>query len=253
MPGVTGNALEILTITAFATSVLSAVVGMAGGMTLLGVMLLFLDPLAAIPLHAVVQLVSNGSRTFYQREHVDWRIARSFVLPLLPAGALGLLLARRLPPDTTRIAIAGLVLVATWRPHWLALGAKRTSPSPARRFFGLGSVIGFLNVNVGATGVLMAPFFLGLGLTRQALIGSQAVCQMAGHLAKILLFGAAGFAYREHAVLLVSLCASSLAGARVGTWLLDRVSEDQFTWLYKAVLTLLAAQLLFESAGALRT
>jgi uncharacterized membrane protein YfcA len=247
-----GSALEILTATAFATSVLSAVVGMAGGMTLLGVMLLFLDPLAAIPLHAVVQLVSNGSRTFYQRRHVDWRIAGSFVLPLLPAGALGLGVAKRLSPDATRLAIALLVLAATWRPAWLSLAHPGARTTLGRRFFGLGSVIGFLNVNVGATGVLISPFFLGLGLERQALIGSQAVCQMAGHLAKILLFGAAGFAFREHATLLGALCVASLAGARVGTWLLDRVSEEQFTWLYKGVLTLLACQLLYESASGIR-
>jgi len=247
-----GGAIAILTATAFATSALSAVVGMAGGMTLLGVLLLFLDPLAAIPLHAVVQLFSNGSRTFYQREHVDWRIAGSFVLPLLPAGALGLLLAKRLPPEATRLAIAVLVLLATWRPAWLSLARVGRETTLERRFFGLGSVIGFLNVNVGATGVLMSPFFLGLGLGRQALIGSQAVCQMAGHVAKILLFGAAGFAFRTHAPLLACLCAASLAGARVGTWLLDHVSEEQFTRLYKAVLTLLALQLVVETANGLR-
>lgn len=248
----TDSSIAILTATAFATSVLSAVVGMAGGMTLLGVMLLFLDPLAAIPLHAVVQLVSNGSRTFYQRRYVDWSIAGSFVLPLLPAGALGLLLAKRLPPDASRIAIALLVLLATWRPGWLSLGSAGKTSSRRPRFFALGSAIGFLNVNVGATGVLMSPFFLGLGLGRQALIGSQAVCQMAGHLAKILLFGAAGFAFREHALLLGYLCAASLVGARAGTFLLERVSEEQFIWLYRTVLTLLALQLLLESAGSLR-
>ena len=247
----TETGLAVLTATAFATSVLSAVVGMAGGMTLLGVMLLFLDPLAAIPLHAVVQLVSNGSRTFYQRRHVDWSIAASFVLPLLPAGALGLALAKRLPPDATRVAIALLVLVATWRPAWRALGGAGGRLSRRPRFLALGSAIGFLNVNVGATGVLMSPFFLGLGLGRQALIGSQAVCQMAGHLAKIVLFGAAGFAFREHALLLACLCAASLAGARAGTALLEHVTDEQFAWLYRGVLTLLALQLLAESAGHL--
>ena len=210
-------------------------------------MLLFLDPMAAIPLHAVVQLVSNGSRTFYQREHVDWRIAGSFVLPLLPAGALGLVLARDLPPDALRLAIAVLVLVATWRPGWLALAPKPDPAHVGRRFLSLGAAIGFLNVTVGATGVLAGPFFLGLGLSRQALIGSQAVCQMAGHLAKILLFGAAGFAFQEHAGLLAGLCAASLVGASVGTAVLEKVSERRFGWLYRGVLTLLALQLLLET------
>ena len=57
---------------AFATSILSAVVGMAGGITLLAVMLLFLEPLAAIPLHGVIQLVSNSSRAWPR-----WYIARA--------------------------------------------------------------------------------------------------------------------------------------------------------------------------------
>ena len=50
--------------------------GLAGGMTLLGVMLLFYDPLVAIPLHGAIQLVSNGSRAWIQREHVERGIVR---------------------------------------------------------------------------------------------------------------------------------------------------------------------------------
>ena len=59
-----------LTFVGFATSILSAVVGMAGGITLLSVMLLFYDPLVAIPLHGVVQLISNSSRAVIQRRHL---------------------------------------------------------------------------------------------------------------------------------------------------------------------------------------
>ena len=55
--------ISILAGAALATSMLSAIVGMAGGIILLSVMLLFLDPLVAIPLHGVIQLISNGSRT----------------------------------------------------------------------------------------------------------------------------------------------------------------------------------------------
>ena len=50
--------VSILTGVALAASMLSAVVGMAGGIVLLSVMLLFLDPLVAIPLHAVVHAAS---------------------------------------------------------------------------------------------------------------------------------------------------------------------------------------------------
>ena len=82
--------VALLTLVAFLTSVLSAIVGMAGGIVLLSVMLLFLEPLIAIPLHAVVQLISNSSRTFVQRAHVDWSIVWRYGLPLLPTGIFGL-------------------------------------------------------------------------------------------------------------------------------------------------------------------
>jgi len=59
----------LLCAAAFATAVLSAVVGMAGGITLLAAMLLWLPPLVVIPLHGVIQLASNGSRTWFQRRH----------------------------------------------------------------------------------------------------------------------------------------------------------------------------------------
>jgi uncharacterized membrane protein YfcA len=74
---VEAQTLAILCVVALLTAVLSAVVGMAGGITLLSVMLLFMEPLTAIPVHGVVQLVSNGSRSIIQREHIDrgilWR------------------------------------------------------------------------------------------------------------------------------------------------------------------------------------
>jgi uncharacterized membrane protein YfcA len=48
----------VLLSAAFATSMLSAIIGMAGGITLLSIMLLFFDPIAAVPLHGVIQAPS---------------------------------------------------------------------------------------------------------------------------------------------------------------------------------------------------
>ena len=105
---------------------------MAGGITLLAVMLLFLEPLVAIPLHGVVQLVSNSSRTWLHREHVDWSIVRRYALPLLPLGFVGLAITQRIPPDAAKAAIGAFVLVATWRPGWLLLGTKPGDQRPAQ-------------------------------------------------------------------------------------------------------------------------
>jgi len=238
-----GAELAILCVAAFATSALSAVVGMAGGITLLAVMLLFVEPLVAIPLHGVVQLLSNGSRTWIQRRHVRGSILWRYGLLLLPMGFVGLAIARLLAPELARALIGVFVLVATWRPRWMWLGSRPERSNPGRRFLLLGGVVGVLNMTIGATGPLIAPFFLNLGLTRQALVGTKAACQTLGHLAKIAVFGVAGFAFMPYAAPLALLGVSVIAGTWAGSRLLDRVSETVFVRLYQTVLTLIALRL----------
>ena len=236
------SVVALLGVAAFLTAILSAVVGMAGGMTLLAIMLVFLPPLAAIPLHGAIQLASNFSRTVIQREHARYDLLWRYGWPLLPMGALGLFVANEMPERALEAAIGAFVLVATWRPGWLALGAKLGAGENVR-FTALGFAAGFLNVTIGATGPLVAPFFLNLGLSRQAVIGTQAGVQALGHLAKLVLYAGFGFAFREHATLLALCAACASAGTWVGSRVLDRISERAFTRLYKSVLTLLSLQL----------
>jgi uncharacterized membrane protein YfcA len=240
--------VSVLAAAAFATSVLSAVVGMAGGITLLSVMLLFLDPLVAIPLHGAVQLVSNSSRTVIQRRYVERGILLRYAALLLPMSFLGVEFAQLLPASLTRTLIGVFVIAATWAPGLVLLGAHPERAEPTRRFLTLGAVAGFLNPTIGATGPLIAPFFLNLGLDRRALVGTKAACQAAGHLMKLVAFGVAGFAFAAWLVPLVILSGMVVAGTWLGSRILDHVSELWFTRLYRTVLTLIAVRLILKEA-----
>lgn len=237
------GAVAALAVAALLTSALSAVVGMAGGITLLGVMLLFQEPLVAIPLHGVVQLVSNGSRTWVQRRHIERSLVARYALPLLPAAALGLYFARGLDPVALKTAIGVFVLIATWRSGWLLAGLHPERIDPRLRFTLLGAIAGFLNMTVGATGPFIAPFFLDLGLSRFQVIGTKAACQLLGHVSKVMVFGLGGFAFGAYAGLAALLCVCVVAGTWAGSHLLHNVSEQHFTWLYRGVLTLVALRL----------
>jgi len=241
----------ILIGTSVATAALSAIVGMAGGITLLAVMLLFLDPLTAIPIHGAIQLISNSSRTFVHRRHFRRDVAFAYAIPLLPAAFAGLWLAQALPPDATKATIGLFVLAATWRPRWLLFGMQPQHVTPGRRFFLLGSVAGFLNVTIGATGPLIAPFFPDMGFDRFALIGTKAACQTLGHLSKIVVFGVAGFAFLDWGPLLAAMGAGVVAGTWLGTLLLARTDERVFQMLYRGVLTIIAIRLVLLSIPAL--
>ena len=57
-------------ITIFATSLLSGVFGMAGGLVLMFVLLSLYSVPVAMVLHGLVQLTANGSRCFILRSHI---------------------------------------------------------------------------------------------------------------------------------------------------------------------------------------
>ena len=239
----TAGALAILCVAAFATSVLSAVVGMAGGITLLAVMLLFLDPLVVIPVHGAIQLVSNSSRAVIQRDHLRWDIIARYGALLLPMGFVGLLLVRQLPPEATKAIIGAFVLLATWRPNALLLGTHPERSDPGRRFFVLGGAVGLVNIAIGATGPLIAPFFLGLGLDRFELIGTKPASPKTMSLARCPNVWQAALVFDAHWLTLATMIPMVVAGTWAGSRLLHRVSEAHFVVLYKSVLTLIALRL----------
>ncbi|MBU0717366.1 MAG: TSUP family transporter, partial [Planctomycetes bacterium] len=82
----------ILAIAALLTSMISAILGMAGGVLLLATMLCFLSHADSIPTHAAVQIASNGTRVLAFVHNVDRVAYGRFVLGALPGAGIGMLL-----------------------------------------------------------------------------------------------------------------------------------------------------------------
>jgi uncharacterized protein len=232
---------------AILTSVVSGVMGMAGGLLLLAVMLLKLEPAVAIPVHGIVQMVSNGSRAFFLRRHVHWRAVWRFAWPLLPAGALGIWLLGYVPPNGSRIAIGAFVLASTWLKSFFSIGkganAERVLPIG-------GALVGFFSTMVGATGPLLAPFVLALELGSQATIATLAACQIFQHASKVLLFGLRGFDLGGYLLPCLGLSLCAIAGSAIGTRLLDHLPDKAFRLVVKLTLTGLALQQLYVGLHA---
>src|SRR5262249_54157758 len=65
---------SVLAFSTLVTSFISGILGMAGGMILMGVLLACLPLPAAMMLHGIAQFTANGWRTLMLRRNVDWRI-----------------------------------------------------------------------------------------------------------------------------------------------------------------------------------
>lgn len=231
--------LFIVVSAAVATSAMSAIAGFGGGMVLLLVLLFFLDPVAAVAVHGAIQLPSNASRAWRQRQHVDRRIVAHHAVLLLPAGYLGLALADRLPRDLGRGLIGVFALVSTWRPSWFSLGSTR--PVTRRTFVAVGAVQGVMNIPIGATGPAIAPFFKAACADRRATIGTFAAAQTLGHLAKLVVIGLADVSAQWP--LVVGAGFAAVLGTNIGSAVLDRMSDRGFDRVFRWTLTAMGIHL----------
>jgi uncharacterized protein len=231
----------LLTVVAFGTSIVSGLLGMAGGLILLSALLWKLEPVVAVPVHGLVQLVANASRAWFLRQHVSWKAVARFAWPLLPAGALGLLLLQRIPPAVGRILIGVFVLGATWLPK-----STRTGQAAPHAWQALplgGALVGFFSTLVGATGPLLGPFILGLDLGPTGTIGTLAGCQIFQHGSKVLLFGLGGFDFGAYLLWTLALCVAALGGTAVATRWLKEVKPTTFKLMIRLVISALSLQL----------
>ena len=239
--------LAVLTLAAFLTSIISAVVGMAGGVVLLSIMTVFLDLAVVVPVHGLVQLASNGTRGLSLWPHVEQRI----IVPTLIGMPIGVFIAVRIiqAVDNREIfllLIAALIFYVLFKP-------KRLPPLkiPFWSFGLLAIVVGILTPLVGATGPLMAPFYLRDDLSKETIVATKATAQAYGHLLKLPAFLYLGFDYGAWAVLIGAMILGVVVGTRYGVTLLARISERHFRFVFRAALFLAACRLVYKGVGAM--
>lgn len=227
-------------------AVITGIAGLGGGILLLAVLLQFLEPTVAVPVHAVIQLASNGSRAVLLRSRVRWPVVARFAVLLLPAGFLGLWAVSAIPGGIGRAAIGIFALIAVWRPSLLTRGSALLG-NDDRAYVSLGAISGFLNIPLGATGPMIAPFFRDRLPDRTTMVGTFAATQVAGHLAKTVVFGADGFAFGTYAPVMAASIVSVTIGSWMGTRLLGKVSEQLFQRFFRITITVVALRLVVQA------
>ncbi len=230
----------VLVVACFVTATVSAILGMAGGVTLLGVMTALLPAPVVVPLHGIVQLASNWTRTWAFRRHVRWSIFFAFMLPAVVGVGIAASIWADLELTWFRAWVGAFILFfLVWRRHKPDL----RNP-PIWSYAALGLAAGLLAIFVGASGPFLAPFFLRDDFENEEVIATKAICQTWLHLLKIPAFLALSFDYAPYAPMLVGLVVAVIGGTYFGKHLLTRISKDRFVFWFQLVLAILAVYLI---------
>jgi uncharacterized protein len=222
------------------TSTISAIVGAAGGVVLLACMTLGLPVSATIPIHGLIQLLSNSLRAFYLRKNIIRSIFGYFCIGA-PMGAFtAYFFITGLPSDKVPLLfIVAFIFYMVFKP--------KTMPQVKLKpwqFGVLGLASGFMGILVGATGPLLAPFFLRDDFSKEEIISTQASCQMVTHFIKIPVFLGLGFKYLDYHTLIILMFVGTLIGTTLGVRALKNMDSKLFVLFYKIVLVLVATKLL---------
>ncbi len=235
-----------IAVSVLVTSFISGILGMAGGMILMGVLLALLSLPAAMMLHGITQMASNGWRAWLWRSHVNWRVFRG--------NAIGSLLALA--------AFAGVQLVVSKPVAYVLLGLtpffslilpKRLALNVDHRGHPLacGAVCTGLQLLAGVSGPLLDLFFVRSSMDRRGVVATKAISQTLGHFIKIVYFAgigliggtAASTSSGLAAGLSLPLIAACVLLAFTGTTLsrrvLDKLSDANFRlWTQWTVMTM---------------
>ena len=226
------------------TATLSGVLGMAGGLLLMGALLLVLPTATAFVVHGLLQLVANGWRAVLHRAHVRWRTVGAYAAGSVVA--LALLAAVSYAPDKqVTYLLLGLVPALVWLPKgWLPLDAERPGHAVLAGLLTTG-----VNLVAGVSGPLLDVFFTRTGMPRHAIVATKAATQVLAHAAKVVLYGGAAVsgAGVPWTVVLLGVPLSML-GTSLGGRLLARMSDAGFLRATRWVVTAIGVSYLVQAA-----
>jgi uncharacterized membrane protein YfcA len=218
------SAWIIIGISIVAGSFLSGVFGMAGGMIVIGVLLVYFDVATAMILFSIIQLTANGWRAFQWWSFVRWDIIWLYCVGGAVAFA-GLRLIEFVPDKALVYLLLGLMpfavelLPASWRPsiEW------RGVPF----FTGLfTTIIQFIS---GVGGPFLDIFFQKSLLDRKTTLATKAVAQTASHILRFVYFvSITGLGSELTPLPVLASIALAIGGTALAPYVIERMSDHSF-------------------------
>jgi uncharacterized membrane protein YfcA len=237
--------LAILGTTILCSSFISGVFGMAGGLILLGGLLLVLDVAPAQILFGATQFASNGWRAVLWRAHVRWGIVARYLVGSLVAFAAMRLVAFIPDKGWMYVGLGALPFLVRLLPKSLDPDIER----PGAPYL-CGAVIMVTQLLAGAAGNVLDVFFQQSRLDRKAIVATKAVTQALAHALRIAYFGsfAEAFATPLPWWLFAGAIALAMLGATLAARVLHAMTDAGFRrWSWRLIA---AVSLTYLARGA---
>jgi len=207
------------------TSFISGILGMAGGMILMGVLLATLSVPAAMLLHGITQFSANGWRAFMLRNAIDWRVFRGYAAGSLTAVAIFAFVQMVASKPVALLMLGLMPFIGLALPEKLVLNVERPYHSTACGFICTG-----IALVAGVSGPVLDIFFIRSKMSRHSVVSTKALSQTLTHLSKIAFFGGVAVSTGADVPPLVAALMIALAfgGTTLSRTVLERIDDSRF-------------------------
>jgi uncharacterized protein len=234
----------LILVLGLAAGCLSGIVGTGSGIILLPVLVFQFGPQEAVPIMAIAGLLGNLAKVASWWREVEWRAFLAYSI----AGSIGAALGARtlliLPPSTAEAALGILFLVMVPVRYVLVqrgfkIGLLGLALSAAS--------IGFISGIVLTTGPLSIPAFSAYGITKGALLSTEAMATLVVQVSKIVVFWQGGVMPLASVLKGLLVGSSIMIGAFVGKTMVQRMSATMFERILDTMLIVAGVSMLWAA------
>ena len=230
----------IILIASFVGSFVNAAFATGGAFLMLAISASVLPVSAIVPLHTAFMFGSLLARCYYFWRDIYWAIATPFVLGCIIGTTVGAKLYLDLPEFVIALVLGLLMLGSTWLPKF-----KWTVPMK-HPFFVVGIFHSLLST-MFAYGALLHPLILRTELNKTQITATLAGSLLMMGILKFVGYVSFGFNYLDYIPLIVAATLAGFAGTWVGKRVSHHISETLFRQVFRIIMTVFAARLLFRA------
>src|SRR5690349_19236112 len=236
--------LAVIGGTILVASFISGTFGMAGGMVLLGVLLVYFDVATAMVLFSVIQFVANAARAALWARFVLWRILLEYAV----GGVIAFAILRAIAYVPDKATVYVLLGLLPFLVEALPVHAR-----PNIEWRGVPYITGFLTTIVqfmaGVGGPFLDVFFQKSMLDRKTTLATKAVTQSFSHVLRAAYFGSFGTAHMlEQPWLYAAAIFVAIVGTSLTPIIIERMTDHGFRQWTRAIILAVSAIYLVRGA-----
>lgn len=206
--------------------IVSTLAGGGGAILLLPIAALYLSPAAIAPVVNLGNLIGRPARLVLFWKHIDWSIVWYYSPSALLGAVLGGLVFIQLDARWIQ-GMLGVFLILMVIPY--RFGKKARSFKMKKAYFiPLGLIVSFISTLFGATGAILNPFYLNMGLIKESLIATKTANSFFVGLVQIGTYSFLGALHGKLYWYGLIIGLGAIIGNIIGKRFLQKLSDEQF-------------------------